>query len=240
MPDESRPQDQNLEGEQEEKNTASPEEKQDQEKNEPAEPEPAKAGDEPADGDQPEGGEAKAKQPQDPGEDEPKQPEQKQPEPAGDQGQDQVPPRPEDYRFEIPPEVAPADDPVLKSFRQVAHQKGLTQEQAKAVIDFYANFRSDELAARGRLVEQGMELLKQDWGDDYDRNLALANKALERFGGAELVEELRVSPLGTSPALARAFLRVGRAISEDRFVDGQRGKPNQQAAKEDQELYGEL
>ncbi len=156
-----------------------------------------------------------------------------------DAGASQVPDSPEGYRFDIPPEVAPPDDPVLKSFREVAHQKGLSQEQAAAVIGFYADFRSEELAARGRLVEQGLELLRQDWGEDFDKNLALANKAVERFGGPLLVEELRASPLGTSPALARAWHRVGVAISEDVFVEGET-KTKNAAKKEDEELYGDL
>jgi hypothetical protein len=70
---------------------------------------------------------------------------------------------------------------------------------------------------------QAIKDLQQRWGGDYERNLELANKAVNRFGGHALVEELALNGKGLSPALVRAFCKVGKAISEDSFISGDSG-----------------
>ena len=48
----------------------------------------------------------------------------------------------------------------------------------------------------------------------------VAKKALETFGTPELRTLLNESGMGNNPEVIRAFYRVGKAISEDKFVSG--------------------
>ena len=71
----------------------------------------------------------------------------------------------------------------------------------------------------------------QQWADEakadqdvggarLEQNLAVAKKALDRFGSPELVQLLNTTGLGNNLHVIRAFLNAGQAISEDRFVKG--------------------
>jgi hypothetical protein len=57
-------------------------------------------------------------------------------------------------------------------------------------------------------------------GDKLHENLASAKKALDTFGSPEFKSLLKESGLGNHPELIRAFVRVGKAISEDRLISG--------------------
>ncbi len=151
---------------------------------------------------------------------------------------DAVPESAEGYDFApVLPEGVDPKDPLVNEFRKTVHGLGLSQRQAAAVVKFYGEFKAQEDVQRGRLMELADQALQDDWGERHAENLALANKAIERFGGPELLSELRESPLGVSPVMARAFYRIGRAISEDSFAPGEK-TDNQAAAAEDEKLYG--
>ena len=61
---------------------------------------------------------------------------------------------------------------------------------------------------------------KEFGGDKLNENLALASKAMDAFATPELKQVLDQTGLGNHPELIRAFVRVGRQISEDRLVPG--------------------
>jgi hypothetical protein len=72
---------------------------------------------------------------------------------------------------------------------------------------------------------------KEFGGDKFDANLAVAKKALDAFGTPELRALLgpydpknnpKGTGLGNHPEIIRAFLKAGKAISEDKFVSGTR------------------
>jgi len=48
----------------------------------------------------------------------------------------------------------------------------------------------------------------------------VARKALETFGTPELRDVLNMTGMGNHPEVIRAFYKAGKAISEDRFVQG--------------------
>ena len=51
-------------------------------------------------------------------------------------------------------------------------------------------------------------------------SLSVLKKALDQFGTPELRALLNDSGMGNNPEVIRAFYRVGKAISEDKFVGG--------------------
>ena len=61
---------------------------------------------------------------------------------------------------------------------------------------------------------------KEFGGDKLNENLAVAQKAMNAFGTPELRAVLNKTGLGNHPELIRAFVRAGKAISEDTFVPG--------------------
>jgi hypothetical protein len=57
-------------------------------------------------------------------------------------------------------------------------------------------------------------------GDKLAENLGIARKALDQFGTPELKDVLNMTGFGNHPAVIRAFYKIGKAISEDKFVKG--------------------
>lgn len=143
---------------------------------------------------------------------------------------------PEKYEFKAPDNVA-LDDGVIAEFSTVAKELGLPQDAAQKVIDKLAPKLAEQNA---QAIMKAMESANTEWltaakadkefgGEKLDENLAVARKALDRFGTPELRKLLgrfdaKENPTGTGlgnhPELIRAFIKAGRAISEDKFVQG--------------------
>jgi len=56
-------------------------------------------------------------------------------------------------------------------------------------------------------------------GAQFEANLAVAQKGLEQFF-PELKEHLDITGLGNHPAVIKGFMRIGKAISQDKFLPG--------------------
>jgi len=130
---------------------------------------------------------------------------------------------PEKYEFK-PTDGQQFDDKVLGAFADAARGLNLTQEAAQSMLDKMAP------AMQARQAEQ-MAAIRSEWaesaksdkeygGAKLAENIALAQKALDKFGTPELRSLLVESGLGNHPELIRAFVRAGKAISEDQFVGG--------------------
>lgn len=75
---------------------------------------------------------------------------------------------------------------------------------------------------------------KEIGGDKLTTNLSAAQRALDQFGTPELKEYLEGTGLGNHPELVKAFIKIGKAMSEDGMVDG--SNQGQRSAAE--VLYG--
>jgi hypothetical protein len=133
---------------------------------------------------------------------------------------------PEAYEFKAP-EGRQFDPKVLEGFSEAAKELNLPQEAAQAILDKIA----PALAAK---QEEALANVREQWqndskadkefgGDKLTENLALAKKAIDTFGTPELRTLLDETGLGNHPELIRAFVRAGKAISEDGFVPGRSG-----------------
>lgn len=95
-------------------------------------------------------------------------------------------------------------------------QAGLTAEEARLLVERFnaaVDPYSRPAAAGDRLAREADDYLRALWGADYPQNLAAAEAAIERLGGARLEEFLRASGLRFDPfvlrTLAAAALRNG-------------------------------
>ena len=133
---------------------------------------------------------------------------------------------PEKYEFTAG-EGAELDTEALKDFEPVARDLNLTNEQAQKLVDAYpkilAGVQQRQAEAWQAQTEQWAADVKADkeiGGDKLTANLSAAQRALEQFGDPELKEYLDTTGLGNHPALVKAFIKVGKAMSEDKVVTG--------------------
>lgn len=133
---------------------------------------------------------------------------------------------PEKYEFKTG-EGVELDTEALKDFEPVARELNLTNEQAQKLVDAYpkilAGVQQRQAEAWQAQTEQWAADVKADkeiGGDKLTANLSAAQRALEQFGDPELKEYLDSTGLGNHPALVKAFIKVGKAMSEDKVVTG--------------------
>ncbi|WP_284999982.1 peptidase [Escherichia coli] len=133
---------------------------------------------------------------------------------------------PEKYEFTAG-EGVELDTEALKDFEPVARDLNLTNEQAQKLVDAYpkilAGVQQRQAEAWQKQTEGWAETVKADkeiGGDKLTANLSAAQRALEQFGDPELKEYLDSTGLGNHPALVKAFIKVGKAMSEDKVVTG--------------------
>ncbi|HGW4611446.1 peptidase [Enterobacter chengduensis] len=147
---------------------------------------------------------------------------------------------PEKYEFQAG-EGVELDTEALKDFEPVARDLNLTNEQAQKLVDAYpkilAGVQQRQAEAWQKQTEGWAETVKADkeiGGDKLTANLSAAQRALDLFGTPELKTYLNDTGLGNHPDLVKAFVKIGKAMSEDGMVDG--SNQGQRSAAE--VLYG--
>lgn len=143
---------------------------------------------------------------------------------------------PEQYEFKAP-EGQKFDDLVIAEFTEVARELDLPQDAAQKILDKVAPViqarQTEQINAARTAWGEATRTDKEFGGDKLNENLAVAKKALDKFGSPELRVLLNESGLGNHPEVIRMMYRAGKAIGEDTFVGGKQtgATPSQSAAK---------
>ena len=144
---------------------------------------------------------------------------------------------PEKYADFTIPEGAEVNQPRLDEFKTLAKEYNLSQEKAQGLIDLQAKLEEDNadklLEAYEKTKEGWMKESIKELGADYKKELVFAEKTIAKFGTSDLRKVLNDTGLGNHKELVNFFVKVGKTISEDTFVEGeQKGK-----LKTDAELF---
>jgi len=132
--------------------------------------------------------------------------------------------KPVEYKFELPKDV-PVDQASLDKFTEIAKDLKLAPDAAQKVLDFEVARRQAEAEAYASTVKGWSDEVAKDKELGNPENQALARKAVEQFGSPELKELLNSTGFGNHPVLVRAFLKIGKAISEDKVIVGRGDAP---------------
>ena len=134
----------------------------------------------------------------------------------------------EKYNFAIPETHSKFfNEEQVKQFKNVAHQIGLNNDQAKALIDFqvksvdFENQKRDSEMTVGKKNTE--EMLRKDWGYDYDNKVRSARRAMSVYADNELMELLDTEA-GNHPSVVRLFARLGEDITEEMAKNTQNNK----------------
>lgn len=117
-------------------------------------------------------------------------------------------------------------------YQGIAHKYGLTNAQADGINQAYLSALSQAISndekSQGEAIKQAETALRQEWGDKFDANKALATKAVLKIGGQEVVDAF--GDLGQNPVVLKFLAKVGGLISEDTLE--RMGSSNQGGDKE--------
>lgn len=145
---------------------------------------------------------------------------------------------PERYDFKMPEGIT-LDAEGTESLTKVARELGLSQEQAQKVADLGAihtqrlqkAFADSQVKAwdeaRGKWVES-IQADKEVGGAKFNESKELALRAVSKFADKELMD-LFSAGWGDNPALFRAFVKIGKALGEDRAIDGTKSTSDKSA-----------
>jgi hypothetical protein len=130
-----------------------------------------------------------------------------------------VPEKPEGYAFKAPEGVPPAawDEGGLKALASWAHELGMTPAQAQGIAERFAKQQGEAIQRAAEGIEpdgRKMEdVLRGEWGVNYDANLERARRAARQFGGDAIADALEAKVGGS--AMLRFFAKIGEAVGED-------------------------
>ncbi len=114
------------------------------------------------------------------------------------------------------------DKEFFDAFRAKAHASGVLPQQAKQLYDWFDGHMTNILEQQNKqsdeFVEQGLSELKKEWGDSWDKNVSLAQHAVQELGGNNLREYLVETGLANDPMLIQVFSKVGQMYGEDKFI----------------------
>lgn len=149
---------------------------------------------------------------------------------------------PEKYELKLP-EKTSLDKNWVERIAGYAKERGLSNDEAQALLDMQAEsvdkYVEGAIAMNQKQVNEFRKMSESDpefGGEKLNESVQLANSALKRFGGEELINLLDKSGYGNHPEVIRAFYRIGKAMSNDKLVLS--GTPPAQSKKIEDVFYG--
>lgn len=116
---------------------------------------------------------------------------------------------------ELPPGLLWNDD-IAKSYYEVAHRHNVSAAAMKELTELNMKQREFEMQAQIESVNEtkhrGLAHLRQTWGADFDRNIAVAQRAAALSG-------VDVNSYGwRDPEVVKVVVRMANMMGEDKFV----------------------
>ena len=146
--------------------------------------------------------------------------------PAEAEEQRAAPKAPEKYEFKVA-EGQALDASVMETFEAVARKHDLSQDAAQDIVsEVTAKLAARQVDAINQVRTEWEAASKADkefGGEKLSENLGMAKAFATKFASPELMKLLDDTGLGNNPEVIRLFVRAGKAISEDSFVQGGRG-----------------
>ncbi|KKN00113.1 hypothetical protein LCGC14_1141110 [marine sediment metagenome] len=140
----------------------------------------------------------------------------------------------EEYKFTKPdiPDGIPWDETMEKSFLARAHKAGLSNGQVETLMQWHGEEIRRQWGVGQEHLAESVDELKGEWGANFDRNIALAQRAVVWVGGEELKGLLESTGLANNPIFVRAYAKQGKALAEDGLIESEvSGVPGLEDAK---------
>lgn len=112
------------------------------------------------------------------------------------------------------------DDEALSKVKEVAHEKGVTNDQFQTLVNTYLDITNEKNETfrneTQRKMEEDIEGLKKEWGGAFDERSKVAQKAYNTLvGDNEALKAKMEQGLGNDPDIVKMFYKIGSQLSED-------------------------
>ena len=136
----------------------------------------------------------------------------------------QVPATAADYGVDIPEGY---NEQAMSEFLELAHSTGLSSDQVNSLLKYQHEKATAKAQAGEAEVQKGLEGLTREWGANFEANAALANSAVNYFGGEALKQYMNDSGRGNNAVEIKAWLKVAQSMSEDTLLTGSTNESKQ-------------
>lgn len=125
--------------------------------------------------------------------------------------------------YELPePKDLPAgtefSEDFLERFKQISHIANLTQEQASRLFNWYHADVIGQIENVNKAKEQaksaGYAELQAEWGVNWQANVEIMNRAIEQFGGSDMVQWVIDNGIGNDAFFMRFMHTIGTRLVE--------------------------
>ena len=110
------------------------------------------------------------------------------------------------------------DEEGFKGFLGAAHSAGITDKQAQAILDWYGGYtvsEGDRITQFIADARKGAETsLKQEWGAQYGRNVALARQTVRDLFSDDPDLAKAIEEQGNNLALMKGLVKIGERMME--------------------------
>lgn len=152
------------------------------------------------------------------------------------------PESPDGYEFnkaEGLPEDFQVNEDFQKEFAQTAHEAGMTKAQAQKAWNMLQQktyeSQKNAIDSYEASIKERHDALKQEWGSEYDKNIAAAKK-LMNMAGDEWIEYLKKSGLGREPEFIKVSAKLGKMLAEDNIQPTRQEKATLTPAQADEQI----
>lgn len=133
------------------------------------------------------------------------------------------PETPDKYAIKLPnEEFIQYDGDKINRVRARAHRDGLNNKQLQGIMDVYGELAAEELQAKRKSFDEAQTALRTEWPNQvvFDRNIALAKRVRDTFGGEELKDFFKDDPTGNDPRVIRFMAKLGAMLEEGDYLGG--------------------
>lgn len=126
------------------------------------------------------------------------------------------------------PDGSLLDPSRVEKIAAFARERGFSQEQAQVIVERESDAVAAHLEAARATAAQWVDQAKADpelAGKDpakaqqvFAGNVELAKRAIDKFATAELKKALNETGFGNHPEVLRLFMKVGKAMADDKYV----------------------
>ena len=114
-----------------------------------------------------------------------------------------------------------ADEEILNSFKQAAHEAGLTPQQVQKIADFWKQTEGQLVEKYEQLAQQQqmqtVQQLQKEWGSKFNAELDTAKKAVRALCDDETIQLLNSTGLGNDVRIVKLFNKLGKMLTEDQL-----------------------
>lgn len=94
------------------------------------------------------------------------------------------------------------------------HKLHATPAQVQTVLSIYGSMEAEKRDSAVKETQAASQELRRELGANYDASLGRANRAIQEFGGGDLVARYDSTGMGRDPVNVRAWIKVGNALVE--------------------------